>query len=98
VDIAVMWMIIPAAYAIMSAITFIAFWRDKRAAARSGWRTPEASLHLLELLGGWPGALLAQRLFRHKSSKMTYRLALWAIVILHAGAWIAWLWWRSRQT
>ncbi len=89
---AAMWFMILTAYAVMSAVTFVAFWVDKRAAARNRWRTPEATLHLLELFGGWPGALLGQHVLRHKSSKARYRLALWAIIVLHAAAWLAW--WR----
>jgi uncharacterized membrane protein YsdA (DUF1294 family) len=90
-------MVVVAAYAVMSAITFLAFWRDKRAAARSRWRTSETTLHLLELMGGWPGALLAQSMLRHKSSKRSYRLCLWAIILLHVAAWIAWWWWLESH-
>lgn len=76
------------AYAIMSLIAFVAMWRDKRAAiAASRNRTPEASLHALELLGGWPGSLLAQQLFRHKTRKLHYLMVLWLIVALHAAGW-----------
>lgn len=92
------WIVVAVAYALMSAVTFLAFWRDKRAAAQNRWRTPEATLHLLELLGGWPGALLALRILRHKSSKRSYRLTLWLIIGLHAGAWIAWWWFLSHRT
>ena len=83
-------------YFVMSIITFIAFWLDKRAASRGRWRTPEATLHALELLSGWPGALLAQRWLRHKSSKPSYRLMLWLIIALHASAWAAWWWFTHR--
>ncbi len=88
--------IILTAYSAMSVITFIAFWRDERAASRKAWRTPEATLHLLELLGGWPGALLGQRVLRHKSSKTSYRFTLWCINALHIAAWSAW-WWFARH-
>ncbi len=60
------------------------FW-DKRQARRDGWRIAEARLHLLELLGGWPGALIGQSLFRHKTRKLTYRLVFWLILLLHLG-------------
>ena len=92
-----MWLIVLSSYALMSAITLIVFWRDKVAAMRNRWRIPELTLHALELLGGWPGALLGQKLQRHKSSKFSYRLTLWAIILLHITAWIAWLWWRPRD-
>ena len=83
-------LLISSIYAVMSVITYIAFWRDKRAAAANRWRTPEATLHALELVGGWPGALLAQSRLRHKSSKHKYRLTLAAIIALHVTGWLAW--------
>ena len=87
-----MWMFVVAAYLAMSAVVFLAFWRDKRAATCGAWRTAESSLHLLELLGGWPGSLLALRILRHKSTKMSYRLTLWCIITLHIAGLGAWIW------
>lgn len=80
-----MW--IAAAYLLMSLVTFIAFAWDKRAARLNRWRTRESTLHVLELLGGFPGAFLAQRLLRHKSYKPRYRAILWAIAALHGVGW-----------
>lgn len=56
---------------------------DKRRAQSGEWRVPEKILHLWELLGGWPGAFLAQRRIRHKSSKLSYLFVFWLIVVLH---------------
>lgn len=53
----------------INVVTVLAYWVDKRAAVRGAWRVPEINLHTLEFLGGWSGALLAQRLFRHKTKK-----------------------------
>lgn len=78
-------------YPVFSVLAFFAYWRDKRNAERDEWRTPEQSLHVLELLGGWPGALLAQQLFRHKTRKLSFQLVFWAIVLLHQLFWIDWL-------
>jgi len=78
-------------YPAFSVLAFLAYWRDKRSAERNDWRTPEQSLHLLELLGGWPGALLAQQVFRHKTRKLSFQLVFWAIVLLHQLFWIDWL-------
>lgn len=64
---------IPTVYLIMSLFAFIAYASDKRAAVRGEWRVPESTLHVLELLGGWPGALFAQKRLRHKSSKLSYQ-------------------------
>jgi uncharacterized membrane protein YsdA (DUF1294 family)/cold shock CspA family protein len=69
--------------AVISLLTFWLYSDDKRRAQSGGWRTPESTLHLCELLGGWPAAFVAQRVLRHKSAKGSYRFAYWAIVVLH---------------
>jgi uncharacterized membrane protein YsdA (DUF1294 family) len=76
---------------LLSALTFFLYWRDKLAAQRGAWRTPEDLLHLFSLVGGWPGAWLAQRLLRHKSSKSSFRLMYWASVVLHWALLAYWL-------
>ena len=53
----------------MSLFRILQYWRDKQSAENGTWRTPEKQLHAVELLGGWPGALLAQQLLRHKTKK-----------------------------
>ena len=78
-------------YGVASIITFIAYGWDKRRASRGNRRTSEQTLHTLELLGGWPGALIAQRYFRHKWKKGSYMIAFWAIVAIHVATWaICW--------
>ena len=69
--------------ALVSIFTFVAYYEDKRRAKNGDWRTPEGVLHLLELCGGWPGAYLGQRWFRHKSSKLSFRVPFWLIVALY---------------
>jgi uncharacterized membrane protein YsdA (DUF1294 family) len=69
-----------------SLVTFGLYWRDKRAAVRGGWRTPESTLHLWALFGGWPGALWGQQRFRHKTSKREFRRVFWLTVALNVGA------------
>ena len=66
-----------------SIASFAAYGLDKRRAAVGGRRVSERALHLLALLGGWPGAVLAQRRFRHKTRKVPFRIAFWAVVVLH---------------
>jgi uncharacterized membrane protein YsdA (DUF1294 family)/cold shock CspA family protein len=68
---------------LLSALTFGIFYLDKAKARKKQWREPERHLHLLELLGGWPGSFLAQRRFRHKASKGTYQFIFILIVGLH---------------
>jgi len=70
-------------YMAMSLATFIVYWLDKRAAVKDGWRVPERRLHLLALLGGWPGALLARRLLRHKTVKPSFQRGFWISVGLN---------------
>lgn len=77
-----------ALYAVASLLTFFLYWRDKHSALKDRWRTPETTLHLFELAGGWPGALLAQQVFRHKTRKLGYQLLFWLIVVLHQAFWI----------
>ena len=70
-------------YLLMSSLTFTVYACDKRAAQLGHWRTKESRLHLLALCGGWPGALIAQQLLRHKSSKQPFKLLLWLTVLVN---------------
>lgn len=77
-------------YTLMSALSFSIYGLDKRAATRGGRRTPEARLHFFELLGGWPGALLAQRVFRHKTRKRSFQVMFYLAVAVNLAV-LAWL-------
>jgi uncharacterized membrane protein YsdA (DUF1294 family) len=70
---------------VMSLVCFIAYGIDKRQAANGGRRVSEPTLHLMAFLGGWPGALMGQRHFRHKTQKATFRIVFWIVVVLHVG-------------
>jgi uncharacterized membrane protein YsdA (DUF1294 family) len=63
------WPIIVCIYTAMSLITFAGFDWDKLRARGGGRRVPESMLHLLELLGGWPGAIVGSRIFRQSASR-----------------------------
>ena len=80
---------------LLSLLTFFTYGFDKNAAEAGRWRTPENTLHLLSLAGGWPGAWAAQRLFRHKVRKASFMAGYWATVLAHlaaVGAWVGkWL-------
>ena len=78
-------------YILMSALAFVMYWLDKRRAARRGWRVSERTLHTIELLGGWPGAWIAQRVFRHKWQKTQYLVVFWMIVAAHVLGWVLFL-------
>lgn len=81
---------------LFSAAAFAAMGLDKYRAARGKRRVPEFLLHLFELLGGWPGSMLGQRSFRHKTRKITYQVVFWAIVGMQLVllAWTSYLWWN----
>ncbi|KRH98607.1 DUF1294 domain-containing protein [Curvibacter sp. PAE-UM] len=67
----------------MSLVAYAVYALDKSAARRKRRRVPERALHLLALLGGWPGALLAQRQLRHKTSKPRFLMVFWLMVLLN---------------
>ena len=67
----------------LSLLTLMLYAWDKRRARRGGWRVSEKQLHLVALLGGWPGALLAQHSLRHKTVKRKFRFVFWLTVIGH---------------
>ena len=69
----------------MSVITFVFYGYDKRQFVKNKPRVPEPILHMPALLGGTPGALPGQLLFRHKTKKLRFRIVFPAIVLLQAG-------------
>lgn len=77
-------------FLLVSVVTFGVYARDKRAAGKGAWRVPERTLHLMSLLCGWPGAVVAQQSLRHKTQKVSFRVVFWASVAINA-AFIAWL-------
>jgi uncharacterized membrane protein YsdA (DUF1294 family) len=79
-------------YLFMSVSAFAVYSIDKRRAVRGQWRVSEATLHALEMLGGWPGAWAAQQTLRHKNQKRRYMMIFWTIVGIHA---LGWAWWLS---
>jgi uncharacterized membrane protein YsdA (DUF1294 family) len=77
------------AYLLASAVCFAAYAFDKAAARSKARRTPERTLLLLGLAGGWPGAVLAQQWLRHKSVKTSFRVKFWMTAVANASA-FAW--------
>ncbi|HEY0843252.1 DUF1294 domain-containing protein [Methylotenera sp.] len=74
----------------LSTLTFINYALDKSAAKHNLRRTPESQLHLLSLIGGWPGAALAQSILRHKSVKKEFQVMFFFTVIMNCAA-MGWL-------
>lgn len=93
VTVAVLWhwpLWLAAVYPVLSTVTFGIYWRDKRAAQREQQRTPENTLQLLALFGGWPGALLAQGVLRHKNRKVPFQIGFWVVVAVNLAV-LSWL-------
>ncbi len=67
----------------ISFISYFLCYHDKKKATKNNWRIPENSLHLFELLGGWPGSFIAQKIFRHKTNKWQYQLKFWLIITFY---------------
>ena len=84
---------VPALYLGASVVCFVAYAVDKAASRRGGWRVPEASLLALGVIGGWPGAIVGQQVFRHKTVKSRFRVAFWLTVLLNLAYFLmlAWL-------
>jgi len=78
-------------YAFFSPLSFIAYYLDKRAAQWGGRRTPERQMIAMDVLGGWPGGLIAQELFRHKTVKSSYQAGFWFAVLANVAAMVWWL-------
>jgi uncharacterized membrane protein YsdA (DUF1294 family)/cold shock CspA family protein len=91
---AVIWPL--CAYAGVSLLSFAQYWQDKHSAQKGRWRTAENTLQLTALLGGWPGALVAQQVFRHKTRKLEFQLPFWLIVLAHQVFWLDWLLLKGR--
>ena len=83
-------------YLVASAVSFLLYKRDKSAAQKGRRRTSENTLHMFSLIGGWPGAFVAQKLLRHKSRKESFRILFWTTVALNCVglSWVFFAMWR----
>lgn len=75
---------------VFSLVAYGLYAKDKAAAQKNEWRVSERTLHVAALLGGWPGALLAQSRLRHKTRKTRFRVVFWLTVLINFG-FLAWL-------
>jgi uncharacterized membrane protein YsdA (DUF1294 family) len=81
-------------FSVINVVTFLAFGFDKWRAGRSGRRTPELTLLMLAVMGGWPGGLLGMKLFRHKTAKGSFQFK-YALALVPFVAEL-WTWWHWR--
>ena len=77
----------------LSLVSFVLYGWDKRQARLKRWRISEATFHWLSVLGGWPGAILGQKTFRHKTQKTKFRIWFWLAVTVNLIAMGLLLWW-----
>lgn len=82
--------VVPAAVLVLSLVSFRLYASDKSAAQRGARRVSESTLHLADLLGGWPGGLVARHAYRHKTRKQPFRAAFWCTVVANVTA-LGWL-------
>jgi uncharacterized membrane protein YsdA (DUF1294 family) len=81
----------------MSGWAFVAYGWDKRQATRQKRRISERYLQTLAALGGWPGAILGSRYFRHKTQKLAFRVVLAAITVGHLTLAVSWGWYLQTR-
>ena len=90
--VAIVWRVpnwVAGLYLAASVVCFVVYVVDKSAAVADRWRVSESTLIFLGLVGGWPGAIVAQQVSRHKSNKVAFRSAFWGSVVLNVLAFIA---------
>jgi uncharacterized membrane protein YsdA (DUF1294 family)/cold shock CspA family protein len=90
--VALVWRVpnwVAALYVVASLGCFAAYAADKAAATAGRWRTSEGTLLLLGVVGGWPGAIVAQQVLRHKSNKASFRATFWGSVIANVVVFVA---------
>jgi uncharacterized membrane protein YsdA (DUF1294 family) len=80
--------LVGAIYLIGSLACFAMYAVDKAAAKAGRWRTSENTLLFLGLACGWPGAIVAQKMLRHKSNKHSFKSRFWVTVLLNIGVFV----------
>jgi len=69
-----------------SMLTLVIYGVDKMAARKAWRRVPESTLLIFGFVGGWPGAILGQQIFRHKTQKQPFKTWFIISVIVNIGA------------
>lgn len=81
-------------FVLASVLTFVIYGADKMAARKAWRRVSEATLLICGFVGGWPGAIIGQQLFRHKTQKQPFKTYFMISVILNVAVLLAV--WRFR--
>ena len=76
----------------VNAVGFVWYGFDKLASVRKWMRVPERVLHVVALCGATPAAVVGQKLFRHKTTKASFRTWFWVIVVLQVAVIGGWVW------
>jgi uncharacterized membrane protein YsdA (DUF1294 family) len=76
----VMW------FVLINVLTMAIYGADKMAARKGMRRVPEATLLAFGVTGGWPGAILGQQLFRHKTQKQPFKTYFMFSIVLSIAA------------
>ena len=63
-------------FLLINVLTVVIYGADKMAARKGMRRVPEATLLVFGVTGGWPGAIVGQQLFRHKTQKLNFTLGI----------------------
>lgn len=85
-----------ALYLGMSVVAVLLYAQDKRAARAGKWRVPESTLLAVGLVCGWPGAIVAQQVLRHKTKKPSFRIRFWGTVALNVAIFVALVLFRQQ--
>ncbi|MET6677888.1 DUF1294 domain-containing protein [Citrobacter amalonaticus] len=67
---------------LVNILTLVIYGADKIAARKAWRRVPEFTLLVVGVVGGWPGAIVGQQLFRHKTQKQPFKTYFIVSVIL----------------
>lgn len=77
-------------------LTLVVYGVDKLAARKAWRRVPESTLLIFGFVGGWPGAIFGQQIFRHKTQKQPFKTWFIISVIVNILALVAAYWLYAR--
>jgi uncharacterized membrane protein YsdA (DUF1294 family) len=80
-------------FLLANVLTWLIYGIDKLAARKAWSRVPESTLLTFGLLGGWPGAMVGQRCFRHKTQKQPFRTYFFISIVLNIVVLVGGYWW-----